>query len=53
MNKVLASLIVLSAMIGSAFAIPFTSVTGVYRYTKLTVEGGGLYSFGIDSASFT
>jgi hypothetical protein len=58
MKNVLASLIVLSGLAGSAFALPFTFLTGVYRYTKLTdgnvtVEGGGLYSSGEYSASFT
>ena len=44
-------MVVISALTSSMLAVPFTCITGVYRYTKLadgnvTVEAGGLYSSG-------
>lgn len=58
MKHLLIPLAVLVSLAGSVSAVPFTFLSGVYRYTKLgdgnvSVEGGGLYSSGDYTASFT
>lgn len=58
MKHLLAPLALLTALTSSAFAVPFTFLSGVYRYTRagngnISVEGGGLYSSGDYVASFT
>lgn len=58
MRSLLTSLVVFTAISSTSLAVPFTLLTGVYRYTKLpdgivSVEGGSLYSSGEYTASFT
>ena len=58
MKNPIPALIVLSALTSTSMAIPFTLLSAVYRYTKnpdgtVLIEGGGLYSSGEYSASFS
>lgn len=58
MKSFFITLIVFSTITSASLAVPFTLLTGVYRYTKLanstvSIEGGSLYSSGTYTASFT